>query len=137
MDVKNQVLFLIILAGSTNGKLAKADLHNIASQLKKTHYDCGEMTENNLYALNRVPQCNIAPENLEVSRAKITMYTRHFRQEIKATVVESNIRLDNGAVALETTQAWTPQTPVLIKIALCTSHILMAITSSFSSILTV
>ena len=44
------------------------------------------MTENNLYALNQFSQCNIAPENLEVSRAKITMYTKHFRQEINATV---------------------------------------------------
>ena len=44
------------------------------------------MTENNLYALNQVSQCNIAPEILEVSRAKITMYTKHFGQEINATV---------------------------------------------------
>ena len=44
------------------------------------------MTENNLDALNQVFQCNIAPENLEVSRAKITLYTKHFRQEINATV---------------------------------------------------
>ena len=86
MDVKNQVLLLIILASFTNGKLENADLQKIASQLKVTHYDCGEMTENNLYALNQVSKCNIAPENLEVSRAKITMYTKHFRQEINATV---------------------------------------------------
>ena len=86
MDVINQVLFLIILASFTNGKLENADLQKIASQLKVTHYDCGEMTENNPYALNQVSQCNIAPENLEVSRAKITMYTKHFRQEINATV---------------------------------------------------
>ena len=85
IDVKNQVLFKIILASFTNGKLADADLHNLASQLKVTHYDCGEMTENNLYALNQVSKCNIAPENLEVSRAKITMYTKPFRQEINAT----------------------------------------------------
>ena len=70
--------------------LANADLHNIASQLKATHYDCGEMTEDNLYALNQVSKCNIAPENLEVSRAKITMYTKHFRQEIKATICRVN-----------------------------------------------
>ena len=50
-----------------------------------THYDCGEMTENNLYALNQVSKCNIAPENVEVSRAKITMYTKHFRPKINAT----------------------------------------------------
>ena len=88
MDVKNQVLFQIILASFTNGKLTNADLHNIASQLKATDYDCGEMTENNLYALNQVSKCNIAPENLEVSRAK--MYTKHFRQENKATVCRVN-----------------------------------------------
>ena len=86
MDVINQVLFLIILASFTNGKLENADLQEIASQLKVTHYDCGEMTENNLYALNQVSQCKIAPENLDVSRAKITRYTKHLRQVINATV---------------------------------------------------
>ena len=44
------------------------------------------MTKNNLYALNQVSNCNISPENLEVSRAKITMSTKHFRQKINATV---------------------------------------------------
>ena len=86
MDVLNQVLFLFILASFTNGKLENADLQKIASQLKVKHYDCGEMKENNPYALNQVSKCNIAPENLEVSRAKITMYTKHFRQEVNATV---------------------------------------------------
>ena len=86
MDVITQVLFLIILASFRNGKLENADLQKTASQLKVTHYDCGEMTEKNLYALNQVSKCNIAPENLEVSRAKITMYTKHFRQEINATL---------------------------------------------------
>ena len=85
MDVKNQVLFQIILASFTNGKLADADLHNLASQLKVTHYNCGQMTEKNLYALDQVSKCNIAPENLGVMRAKITMYTKRFRQEINAT----------------------------------------------------
>ena len=50
-----------------------------------THYDCGEMTENKLYALNQVSKSNIAAENLEISRAEITMYTKHFRQQINAT----------------------------------------------------
>ena len=79
-------MFFNILASFTNGKLENADLENIASQLKVTHYDCGETTENNLYALNQVCKCNIAPGNLDVSRAKVTMYTKHFRQEINATV---------------------------------------------------
>ena len=86
MDVINQVLFLFILARCTNGKPENADLQNIAPQLKVTHFDCGKMTENDLYALNQFSKCNIAPENLEVNRAKITMYTKHFRQKINATV---------------------------------------------------
>ena len=86
MDVITQVSFLIFLASFTSGHLENADLQKIPSQLKVTHYDCGEMTENNLYALNEVSKRNIAPENLEVSRAKITRYTKHFLKEINATV---------------------------------------------------
>ena len=53
------------------------------------------MTENNLYALNQVSKCNTAPENLEVSRGKITMYTKHFRQEINATVCRVKYQSDD------------------------------------------
>ena len=67
MDVMNQVLLHFILASFKNDKLENADLHNIASQLKVTHYDCREMTENKLNALNQVSKRNIARENLEVS----------------------------------------------------------------------
>ena len=108
MDVMNQVLFLIILARFTNGKLENADLQKIASQFEVTHYDCGEMTENNLYALNQVSKCNIAPEDLEVSRAKITMYTIISDKKSTQQFVESNTKANNGTVALETIQAWTP-----------------------------
>ena len=86
MDVKNQVLFLFFLAIHTNGNSENADLHKRASQLKVTHYDCRARTENNIYALNQVSKGNIAAENLEVSRAKITTYTKRFRQEINAKV---------------------------------------------------
>ena len=48
------------------------------------------MTEINLYNLNQVSKGNIAPENLEVNKTKITMYTKHFRQEINATVCGVN-----------------------------------------------
>ena len=77
MHVISQALVQFILASFTNGNFENEDLHNIASQLKSTHYDCTEMTENNLKNLNQVSKCNIAPENLEVN---------HFRQEINATV---------------------------------------------------
>ena len=133
MDVLNQVLFLIILASFTNGKLETADLQKIASQLKVTHYDCGEMTENNLYALNQVSKCNIAPENLEVSRAKITMFTKHFRQ-INATVCRVKYQSeqwhcgfgDGSSMDAHHTGGITIDWTV-------TAHTLTAITSLFSS----
>ena len=78
MDGINHVLLLNILSSFINGKLENADLHNIASQLKVIQNNCGEMTEDNLYALNQVSERNITPENLEVSRANLTIYTNHF-----------------------------------------------------------
>ena len=86
MEVENQVFFLLISASLTNSKPENANLQEIASQIKVTRYDCGETTEINLYALNQVSKCNIAPEKLEVRKAKITMHAKHFRQEINATV---------------------------------------------------
>ena len=133
MDVINQVLFLIILASFTNGKVENADLQKIASQLKVTHYDCGEMTENNLYALNQLSKCNIAPENLEVSRAKITMYTKHFRPEINATVCRVEYQSGQCHCGSGDDSSMNATTPVLIIIAQCTAHTLTAITSLFSS----
>ena len=67
MDVTTQVLFSNMIASFTNGMLENAELHYIAFQLKVTPYDCGEMTDSNLYALNQVSKCNIAPGNLEAS----------------------------------------------------------------------
>ena len=58
----------------------------IAPTVMVTHYDCSEMTENNLYSLNHVKPCNMAPENIELSEASINLYTQHFRTEINATI---------------------------------------------------
>ena len=43
------------------------------------------MTENTLYALNQVRQCHITPDELGVSQTKIILYTKHFREELRAT----------------------------------------------------
>ena len=52
---------------------------------KVSHFDCGAMTENILYALNQVRQCHITPEELEISQTKIILYTKHLRKELNAT----------------------------------------------------
>ena len=61
------------------------DAGQVAKNLKVSHFDCGAMTENTLYALNQVRQCHITPEELETSQTKLILYTKHFRKELNAT----------------------------------------------------
>ena len=46
------------------------DEDQVAPALKIAHFDCSEMTENNLYVINQVQPCDITPEELEISKAK-------------------------------------------------------------------
>ena len=43
------------------------------------------MTEKTLYAINQVRPCHITPEDLEISKAKVVLHTKHFRKELNAT----------------------------------------------------
>ena len=61
------------------------DADQVAPALKVSHFDCSSMTENTLHAINHVRPCHITPEELEVSKASITLYTKHFRKELNAT----------------------------------------------------
>ena len=61
------------------------DADQVAPALKVSHYDFNEMTEYTLYAINQVRPCHITPEVLEISNARITLYTKHFRKKISAT----------------------------------------------------
>ena len=60
------------------------DADQVAPALKVSHFDCSSMTENSLYAINQVRPCHITPEELEVSKATITLY-KHFRKELNAS----------------------------------------------------
>ena len=46
--------------------------------LKVAQFDCSEMTENTLYAINQIRPCHITPEELEMSNSKVVLYTEHF-----------------------------------------------------------
>ena len=85
-----KLFFLLFLCANfapvVNSQRSTPNLASVAKKLRVTHFDCGEMTQNKLYALNQVEQCNVAPENLEVSRASVTLYTKHFRRTINATM---------------------------------------------------
>ena len=61
------------------------DADQVAPALKVSHFDCSSMTENSLYAINQVRPYHYTPEELEVSKATITLYTKHFPKELNAT----------------------------------------------------
>ena len=61
------------------------DIDQVAENLKVSHFDCGETTENTLSAQNQVRLCHITPEELGISQTKIILYTKHFRKEPNAT----------------------------------------------------
>ena len=61
------------------------DADQVAPTLKVSHFDCSSMTENSLYAICQVRPCHITPEELEVSKATITLYTKQIRKELNAT----------------------------------------------------
>ena len=61
------------------------DEDQVAPALKVAHFDCSEMNENTLYAINQVRLCHFLPGKLEISKAKIVLYTEHFRKELIAT----------------------------------------------------
>ena len=70
-----------------------------------SHFDCGAMTENTLYAINQVRQCHITPEELEISQTKILLYTKYFRKSVMQQNVEYNINVRTGTVGITTTAA--------------------------------
>ena len=56
------------------------DENQVAPALKVAQFDCSEMTEDTLYAINQIRPCHVTPEELEVSKAKFVLYTNHFRK---------------------------------------------------------
>ena len=85
MAIIECVTFVLILNISPCDKYEpKPD--DIAPSVQVSHYDCSEMTENNLYSLNQVKPCYMAPQNIQMNDVELTMYTRHFRTEIIFTI---------------------------------------------------
>ena len=77
--------FLILVLQAEVIYTITPDADQVAPALKMSHYDCSEMTENTLYAINQVRPCHITPEEVEISNARITFYTKRFRKDLNAT----------------------------------------------------
>ena len=58
---------------------------HVAPALKIVLFDFSEMTEIFLFAINQVPPCQYTPEEMEISKAKVVLYTKHVRKDLNAT----------------------------------------------------
>ena len=61
------------------------DEDQVAPALKVARFNCSEMTEKTLYAINQVRPCHIKPKEMKKSSAKAVLYTKHFTKELNAT----------------------------------------------------
>ena len=81
------LLTLIILSNQTSAFDPKEQLYaNTANNLRVAHYDCQLMTSNKLFSLNKVAPCKVQPENIKVTHAYVTLYQRHYRTKVNATM---------------------------------------------------
>ena len=72
------ILFVLIVVSFCRPSV-RNELDDIAPTLKVVHYDFSKMKESKMYALNKVAQCNIKPENIKVAPATVTLYQRSYR----------------------------------------------------------
>ena len=85
------------------------DADQVAKNLKKSHFDCGAMTENTLFVHNQVRQCHITPEELKLVRRK-SFYTLNISgKNLTQQKVEYNINARSGTVDMTTTAVSTTQ----------------------------
>ena len=94
MAILEGVIFLLVLNISVCDKY-KPKPDDIAPSVQVSHYDCSEMTEKKLYSRNQVQLCNMAPQNIQMNDVKLTMYTKHSRTEINATICKSSTKETN------------------------------------------
>ena len=81
------LLTLIILSNQTLAFDPKEQLFaNTANNLRVAHYDCQLMTSNKMFSLNKVAPCKVQPENIKVAHAYVTLYQRHYRTKVNATM---------------------------------------------------
>lgn len=82
-------LYLILapcLCNIGTSKRKHDELKDVSHKLNVIHYDCSEMENNKMYALNQVAPCKVNPENTEISDVDVTVYQRSYRTYVTAVM---------------------------------------------------
>ena len=75
----------------------------VAENPELSQFDCGAMADITFYALNQLRQCHITPQELEITRTKIILYTKHYPEELNAKKMSITTPTKNGFVGMNTT----------------------------------
>ena len=81
------LLTLITISNQPSAFDPKEQLYaNTANNLRVAHYGCQLMTSNKMFSLNKVAPCKVQPENIKVTHTYDTLYQRHYRTKLNATM---------------------------------------------------
>ena len=91
-----QTTILVVVALLSN-HLALANLNNptidhdsTADGFKVAHFDCSKMDSNRIFSLNKVGNCDIKPEKMQVSMTKISIWQKMYRSKLNATMCKAS-----------------------------------------------
>ena len=93
MTRNNLLVFIIFLFNSLTKTLEVDYKDKVSQELIVSHYDCTKMQDNRMYSLNQVAECKIAPENLHIAPATITLYQKNYRTDLSATMCSVNVHV--------------------------------------------
>ena len=83
---RNLLDFTISLFNFLTNTFEVDNINNVSQALFVSHYDCTKMQNNRMYSLNKVIECKVSPENLNIAPTTITVYQKTYRTDLSTTM---------------------------------------------------
>ena len=85
--MKAHIFFIIILIPSLQFLEQLEDDREVAQSIPVTHYVCDPEGFSNadIYSVGEVPDCKMAPEDIELAQADVTIYQKSYLRKVEAT----------------------------------------------------
>jgi len=76
--------FIVYTQGSLNTEIN--EIAEVANSIRVTHCDCEGFgfNETDIYNVGEVPNCKMAPEDIELAATTITLYQKSYLREVEA-----------------------------------------------------
>ena len=90
VSIKQTFVMIIIALLNKNSAQAIIDHESTAAGFKVAHFDCSKMDSNRIFSLNKVGNCDIKPEKMQVSMARIIIWQKMYRSKLNATMCKAS-----------------------------------------------